>query len=966
MGPDDITDMASSTNKVLSLPKLRSDSSNWATYSERILNYITLKGYRRHVLGTARKPERLDEHNGSFYKPNALAPLTDDEFKKHEEIIDLYDQAQAAVREIIYRTIDKTTFLQIKNEADAASVWKKVASIHSDKGSLYEANLLVQLQNARYTEKESMREHLGKMTELRERLAEMNAPVSDESFVSYLRTSLSLAPSFRNLFTTLSTTARQTGKKLTASDVIWHLTEEATSVEVEDTINKSNAAMMASTSKSKDDKGKGKSNKSNKSSKDDILCSNTNCGRRGHTGDQCWAEGGGKAGQAPEWWKKITKSKKASANVAENKSANKDEPDNFAMLASIFPNDETALTCTSDFQSEAHAASSHSGIIIDSGASRHFSPDRSKFLNYQEFVNQEPIRAADGCTFHALGKGDIQIMLPNGNNKSTRIMLKEVYYSPIMAFTLISVSCVDRAGFSLLIRGGICEIKTTASNIIGRIPQVRGLYRISDNKSPSRPLHTANVADKQISINELHQRMGHVNHEDLRRMVEKGMITGISLDMSSKAEFCESCIKAKAARKPFLKESKSKYFSYGEKVVSDVWGPAPIKSLGGKHYYLLFMDLFSHEERIYFLAHKSEVFDHYKKYEAWVNVQRGGKIAIFRCDRGGEYMSSIFSVHLENAGTVRHLTTHDSPSSNGIAERANCMLLDGARAMLDESRLPKYLWAEAINHHVWIRNRVPTRSLNNNKTPHEMATGQKPDLSNVHPWGCKAWVKRLDVGKLEARAELCHYVGIDAESKGLRVYWPGKNRVTIERDVYFNENEALANDEVLIEGENDIRTISNSPQPSQPEINPQPVQNDPIEPEIAPNNAEVPENPQDNSATLPQRKPVRRNSLEGLPQFDNEEFGRGKRRRVHTSRTNAAVVDAEEVVDVEETIDVEEVLDQKGKRVDQGADDVELADEMETALAISEDEPTLREALNGDEREAWLDAIEKELAQMEK
>jgi hypothetical protein len=37
MGPDEITDMTSSTNKALSLPKLRSDSSNWATYSERIL-----------------------------------------------------------------------------------------------------------------------------------------------------------------------------------------------------------------------------------------------------------------------------------------------------------------------------------------------------------------------------------------------------------------------------------------------------------------------------------------------------------------------------------------------------------------------------------------------------------------------------------------------------------------------------------------------------------------------------------------------------------------------------------------------------------------------------------------------------------------------------------------------------------------------------------------------------------------
>ena len=93
---------------------------------------------------------------------------------------------QAAVREVIYRTIDKTTFLQVKNKMDAASMWRKVASIHADKGTLYKTNLLMQLQNTRYIEKESMREHIAKMTELRERLAEMNAPISDESFVSYL------------------------------------------------------------------------------------------------------------------------------------------------------------------------------------------------------------------------------------------------------------------------------------------------------------------------------------------------------------------------------------------------------------------------------------------------------------------------------------------------------------------------------------------------------------------------------------------------------------------------------------------------------------------------------------------------------------------------------------------------------------------------------------------------------------
>ena len=76
--------------------------------------------------------------------------------------------------------------------------------------------------------------------------------------------------------------------------------------------------------------------------------------------------------------------------------------------------------------------------------------------------------------------------------------------------------------------------------------------------------------------------MGHVNHEDLCHMVKKGMVTRISLDLISTPDFCEACMKAKATHKLFPKESKSEYQSYGDKIVSDVWGPANVQSIGRK------------------------------------------------------------------------------------------------------------------------------------------------------------------------------------------------------------------------------------------------------------------------------------------------------------------------------------------------------------------------------------------------
>jgi hypothetical protein len=232
---------------------------------------------------------------------------------------------------------------------------------------------------------------------------------------------------------------------------------------------------------------------------------------------------------------KRTKGKQTSASVAET-APESDEPVNYATLSFHVPDDPTALVCTSDFHSKAHATSNHTGTILNTGASHHFSPHCSKFLNYKELVSPEPIRAADGRTFSALGKGDLPIELPNRDHKPTPITLKSVYYSLHMAFTLMSMSCVDRAGFSLFIKGGACIICSPKSNIIGRIPEVRGLYRVSDSLVLPHA-HVASAAVKEISITELHQQMGHVNHEDLRRMVENGMVTGVNLDMMSKPEF---------------------------------------------------------------------------------------------------------------------------------------------------------------------------------------------------------------------------------------------------------------------------------------------------------------------------------------------------------------------------------------------------------------------------------------------
>ena len=149
--------------------------------------------------------------------------------------------------------------------------------------------------------------------------------------------------------------------------------------------------------------------------------------------------------------------------------------------------------------------------------------------------------------------------------------------------------------------------------------------------------------------------------------------------------------------------------------------------------------------------------------------------------------------HQDQRGTVREFTVHDSPPQNGVAECGMRTRAERARALLIASGLPRFLWEEAMKHTTWLQNRTPARALDG-KTPYEMVHKKKPHLGGIQEFGVAAYVKDLKAGKLDARAQVGHFVGYDTESKGYRIYWPGKRSITVERNVVFNKKDVQAAD----------------------------------------------------------------------------------------------------------------------------------------------------------------------------
>ena len=109
------------------------------------------------------------------------------------------------------------------------------------------------------------------------------------------------------------------------------------------------------------------------------------------------------------------------------------------------------------------------------------------------------------------------------------------------------------------------------------------------------------------------------------------------------------------------------------------------------------------------------------------------------------------------------------------------------RSMLKEKKLPLELWAEAVNTCVYVLNRSYTKS-SKNSTPYEKWSGRKPKIDHLRVFGSVVHVKTTKrVNKLEDRSNVMIFIGYELGTKAYRCLDPLSFKVTISRDVVFEE-----------------------------------------------------------------------------------------------------------------------------------------------------------------------------------
>ncbi|GJU89086.1 putative ribonuclease H-like domain-containing protein [Tanacetum coccineum] len=308
------------------------------------------------------------------------------------------------------------------------------------------------------------------------------------------------------------------------------------------------------------------------------------------------------------------------------------------------------------------------------------------------------------------------------------------------------------------------------SQILLKIPKKDNMYSFDMKNIVPKENLTCLVAKATLDESMLwHRRLAYINFKNINRLVKENLVRGLPTKHFENDQICVACLKGKQHRA----SCKSKVLNPINKPLfmlhMDLFGPTFVSSLMHKKYCLVVTDDYNRFTWVLFLATKDETSEILKNFIKEIENLVDKKVKIIRRDNGIEFKNK-----------------------NRVAERRNKILIEAARTMLVDSKLPTTFWAEAVSTTCYVHNRVLVVKPHN-KEPYELFRGFKPALSFMRPFGCHVTIlNTLDnLGKFDGKSDEGFFVGYSLSSKAFRVYNIRTRKVEENLHIRFLENKPM-------------------------------------------------------------------------------------------------------------------------------------------------------------------------------
>ena len=263
--------------------------------------------------------------------------------------------------------------------------------------------------------------------------------------------------------------------------------------------------------------------------------------------------------------------------------------------------------------------------------------------------------------------------------------------------------------------------------------RTNNVYMINLDKTPN---HAQCFLSKEDESWLWHRIIAHINMKHLNKLISKDLAIGFPKLRFEKDRLCDACQKRKQVRVPFKSKNIVSITQPLQLLLMDLFGTSRTMSFDGNYYTLVIVDDYSRFTWTLFLTHKRDSFHAFKKLAKIIQNKKNINIASIRSDHGGRFENKYFELFCDENGIEYNFSAPRIPQQNGVVERKNRSLEELAKTLLNDTNLPKYFWAEAVNTAFYIMNRALIRPILK-KTPYELYKGRKPNISHIHISGCK-------------------------------------------------------------------------------------------------------------------------------------------------------------------------------------------------------------------------------------
>ncbi|KAL8148922.1 hypothetical protein AgCh_006069 [Apium graveolens] len=155
-----------------------------------------------------------------------------------------------------------------------------------------------------------------------------------------------------------------------------------------------------------------------------------------------------------------------------------------------------------------------------------------------------------------------------------------------------------------------------------------------------------------------------------------------------------------------------------------------------------------------------------------------------------KFKNATLSEFCKSKGIVQEFSAARTPQQNGVVERKNRTLVEAARIMLQDAKVPTSFWEEAINTACYTQNRYLINK-EHGKSPYSTMSKRKYTIKHFHVFGSKCYILKDNseyVGKFDSKVFEAIFLGYSLEKTAYKVYVIDQKKIMESTDMTFDDN----------------------------------------------------------------------------------------------------------------------------------------------------------------------------------